>query len=159
MTEKCFQRLARYQRYWTRSLVISVVKYIDHETVYNVLYTTASKTHKKFFVELENALPTYTTALSPLILHMMFHSEISDRAHVYVGGKLVIVIATRLFIIMTMCEAAHSRRNVDHALWRSFVAKTFNSEKYSIKKIFNRHENNGLKLLNDTKPTHVAIDY
>lgn len=34
---KCFQRLARYQRYWTR--LISVVKYIEHESVYNVLYT------------------------------------------------------------------------------------------------------------------------
>lgn len=116
-----------------------------------------SKTHKIiFFGELENALPTYTTAASTLVRHEIFHSEISCR--VCVGGKFV--LTKRFSLSWWSVRGSTQRRyvNYDHALWRNLAEKQ-PSECFTIQKFF-WARNNGWNNENcSMKQVHVAIDH
>lgn len=83
------------------SLVISVVKYIDHESVYNVLYIQAI-----FFGELENALPTYTAAPPTNVEHEKF--ILKSLVERVCGWKILLKRKDFLHRHVDVCECAHS---------------------------------------------------
>lgn len=96
------------------SLVISVVKHIDHESVYNVLYTS------NIFFRWTRNLHVHNQS-TDVCWTRDIHSEFSTWACVWVENST----DEKIFFVI-VCARLHTATTcwLGHALWRNFSRKT-----------------------------------